>query len=555
MLRESFLGRCVVAIVSMAVAGLSVFVWAQGHGGVVPRQRHRPISIEPALAENAQVRAYRPAADDPAAAAIERALAEAADFDFVEQPLSRVLEHVRTAHKITVLPDRKALEDVAINLDTPTTCKLKGVSLRSALRHVLGQLELRAVSRDGVLLVTSATVADIQLETRVYDVSELYAALRQPADDLDDLIKLLASTVQPRAWEDAGGPGSMAGLRGRLIVSTTANVHDEIARTLQGLAAAVRQQVTAKGAERYVPIRCDLSAAETAIRKKLDGKHELVFNETPLADVAKTLREKLGVEVQFDLKALEDVGVSQDTPVTFKSEGLPVRTALDHVLGPLELAWAIENELLLITSKTVADTKLVARVYPVADLLGDVSEPDYDTLIGAHTTSVSPESWSDAGGPAHVRPFAASGCLVISQMPAVHQEMETLLAMLRKSLAEQPVAVYAPRRVLRIYLLATTTAPETQPPGRPPQRVGTTGGAGQVVVVPAAAPDPQRPTAAELASLIQERIAPDSWQAYGGRGYIRDLTGALVIEHTAEVHAEIQKLLAPFGVKMEEVRQ
>jgi hypothetical protein len=55
---------------------------------------------------------------------------------------------------------------------------------------------------------------------------------------------------------------------------------------------------------------------------------------------------------------------------------------------------------------------------------------------------------------------------------------------------------------------------------------------------------PAQAGADQLFPLITRTVAPDSWHANGGSvGSIRDFSGLLVIEHTAEGHEEILQLL------------
>ncbi len=45
--------------------------------------------------------------------------------------------------------------------------------------------------------------------------------------------------------------------------------------------------------------------------------------------------------------------------------------------------------------------------------------------------------------------------------------------------------------------------------------------------------------AAELASLVRKLVAPESWQAAGGRGSVEPEQGVLVVVQTGEVHQQV----------------
>ncbi len=117
------------------------------------------------------------------------------------------------------------------------------------------------------------------------------------------------------------------------------------------------------------------SQAEIKIRKALDEPTNLEFVETPLTDVIDYLKDLHGIEIQIDNKALEDAGAGTDTPVTKNLRGISLRSALRLMLGPMDLAFVIKDEVLLITTKEKADAELVTKVYPVADLVLPIKTP------------------------------------------------------------------------------------------------------------------------------------------------------------------------------------
>ena len=73
---------------------------------------------------------------------IHDALKSPTQLEFIETPLSDVIDYLKDYHNIEIQLDNKALTDVGIGSDTPVTKNLKGISLRSALRLLLGDLEL-----------------------------------------------------------------------------------------------------------------------------------------------------------------------------------------------------------------------------------------------------------------------------------------------------------------------------------------------------------------------------------------------------------------------------
>ncbi|MGH7135952.1 MAG: hypothetical protein ACREHD_09445, partial [Pirellulales bacterium] len=101
------------------------------------------------------------------------ALDQPTDFDFRERPLGEVMNFFKQKHEIEIVLDRKALTDAGIGTDTPITETLQKIALRSAIKLLLGQLDLTYVVGDGYLLITSKTEAESKLSFKVYPVEDL----------------------------------------------------------------------------------------------------------------------------------------------------------------------------------------------------------------------------------------------------------------------------------------------------------------------------------------------------------------------------------------------
>jgi hypothetical protein len=178
---------------------------------------------------------------------ILRALASPTNMDFVETPLQDVIDFLKEQHRIEIQIDAKALSDVGIDPATPITKNLKNVSLRSALKLMLRQLDLTYVIQDGALMITTPEEAETRSITVVYPVGDLISSrFRDPktgeiwtADqaDYDSLIDLITSTVQPTTWDDVGGPGSIAPFpaTSSIVLSQTQDVHEQIDALLSTL--------------------------------------------------------------------------------------------------------------------------------------------------------------------------------------------------------------------------------------------------------------------------------------------------------------------------------
>lgn len=165
--------------------------------------------------------------------------------------------------------------------------------------------------------------------------------------------------------------------------------------------------------------------AETALRGPLMniGFH---FVDVPLSEVAEFIRETMNAEVQLDEAALNEIGLSPDTLVTAKIKGVRLDSALSLVLAPLDLTYVVSDEVILITSKEMAETIVDARVYPVDLIL----EQDAETIADLIQTTIASDTWVENGGKGGTISIL-SGRLVITQTYHVHRQITDLLCQLR----------------------------------------------------------------------------------------------------------------------------
>ncbi len=108
---------------------------------------------------------------------------------------------------------------------------------------------------------------------------------------------------------------------------------------------------------------------ERKIYDALDRETMLEFNEAPLSEVVDYLKTANNIPIMIDKKALDDVGLGSDTPVTISLPGVTLRSALKLMLKELDLTYVIRDEVLKITTPEEAENELLTKVYPVADLV------------------------------------------------------------------------------------------------------------------------------------------------------------------------------------------
>jgi hypothetical protein len=177
------------------------------------------------------------------------------------------------------------------------------------------------------------------------------------------------------------------------------------------------------------PNRFDVKSStpiENKIRKTLTRAISgLDFHETPLEDIVGFLQDECEIPIQLDRRALDDEGFGVDEPVTILLRGVKLESALRLMLRDLQLTYTVQDEVLLITTESVAASTLETRVYPVADL-----ELKTDSLKDVITATVATESWSvNGGGESEIRTLGDA--LVISTTYAIHEEIQQLFQQLQ----------------------------------------------------------------------------------------------------------------------------
>jgi Ca-activated chloride channel family protein len=98
---------------------------------------------------------------------VQNALSEQTELDFTDQPLSDVIDYLKNRHEIEIQLDDKVVADAGVGGNTNVTRNMKGITLRSALRLLLGELDLTFMVNSGVLMITSKSEAVRILQTRI----------------------------------------------------------------------------------------------------------------------------------------------------------------------------------------------------------------------------------------------------------------------------------------------------------------------------------------------------------------------------------------------------
>ncbi len=357
------------------------------------------------------------------------ALDELAAVDVTKLPLRDVLEVLARQHDVNIVLDAAALKDRYLTGDELVTCHLSGVSLRSMLNMLVGQVDpaLFIATRDGEILVTTRSHWSWTLNNHVSRVHLLAPLLAGPRE-LDEaaLVTVVKRTIAPLTWSDVGGAGVIEVLPGALVVSQTPDVQEQIADLLRVLA-----ELSHRDSFTSLPIADPAAEQNAAVLRALDSPANIQVANMPLSTFARELSDQHGITIWIDETALQTFDISRDKPVTYTLTNLSLCSALKSLLRELELSFVVQDGILVITTPEKAHEKLTLRAYPVADLVPSSLGVDGDSLTQTVKVSVASYPWVDAGGLGWIAYYP--GVLVVAQTWEVHKQLERALGELRQA--------------------------------------------------------------------------------------------------------------------------
>ncbi len=474
----------------------------------------------------------------------------------VDVPLKDVAFLISDQTRVPIRIDERALEDVGLSVDVPVTCALPRVAAETLMILMLRDLDLTYMIDTGGIVITTPEEAESNLQIRFYSAEDIF---RDSHPDFDHLIETITSTVEPESWEELGGSGSIVPLRGGVIVSQTYLIH----RKLEGLFTAIRKghQLSTQNYESRMFSISAYADKENATAVKLRGIPTTAkIVDTPLERVIDKLSSQSQLAMFIDNRALEDVGLSTDTPVNVDVKNVSLYQMLNVMCESIDLTIRLEGEVVVITTPEEAERELDTRLFLVRDMVRyqrgtgiqnskrEVSV-QFDDLIEAITTTVEPESWEELGGPGSISPFYYNDCLVVSQTHQVHYKMFEMLEQIRKS---DPTLLHPPTPV---------RSPRPQPPAarQVAPVFGQTGSPATTIVPRAAMPDITVVTYSvsqdaalsieklqALTEQLKKAIAPESWD---GDQIFADAThSGVFVRQRRDIQKEVAAFLAKHGI-------
>lgn len=161
--------------------------------------------------------------------------------------------------------------------------------------------------------------------------------------------------------------------------------------------------------------------AEEKIQAILDQNVSATFVDTPLQDAVQYFSKQLDIPVVINTRALDELGLDSEEPVTLELKEVTLRSFLRLMLRDLDLTYMIKDEVLQITTLADAEDHLTVKMRVLPKAFAEKS----DSLVSAITSTVVPATWQSTGGPSAI--IAFDHVLIVSTTSDVHARVDAFL--------------------------------------------------------------------------------------------------------------------------------
>ncbi len=266
-----------------------------------------------------------------------------------------------------------------------------------------------------------------------------------------------------------------------------------------------------------IPAACfaqnDQARVNDQTRALLERRLPMInFQDTALYDVMEFLRDVSGANVHVNWKALEAAGIKRDGTVTLKLRDVSLRKVLNLVLSEAGsgLTYMIDEGVIEITTREMADGVLITMVYPVDNLL--VEPPDVSGAMGGMGGLGSMGGGNSGGGSGGSSGYGGRGGSSGSS----------------RSSGGSSSSSYG----------SSSSGGSSSGFGGGSSGMGGMGSMGGGMAGSSSNGD-SRKAAEELIDLIVGTVSPSIWVKNGGKSSIKYFKGALVITAPRSVHERI----------------
>lgn len=143
--------------------------------------------------------------------------------------------------------------------------------------------------------------------------------------------------------------------------------------------------------------RVSQGVAKAALSRRLP---DVKLQNVSLSDAIEFLRDVSGANVVVNWRALEASGVTKETPVNVRLNGVSLRKVLSTVLNEAgagtALTYIVDEDVIEVTTLQIADQKMYMRIYPIEDLLLEI--PNFDNAPDFNLASSNSGGQGGQGG-------------------------------------------------------------------------------------------------------------------------------------------------------------
>jgi hypothetical protein len=127
---------------------------------------------------------------------------------------------------------------------------------------------------------------------------------------------------------------------------------------------------------------------------------EMKFTGVTFGDAIDFIRDASGANIHVNWKALEAQNVTPDTTVNLRLRAVTLRKVLNLLLSEVSgsdtLTYFVDEGVVEVTTREMADKKVYTRVYPVEDLVMDI--PEFTEAPTFDLSQVGQQNGSGGGG-------------------------------------------------------------------------------------------------------------------------------------------------------------
>jgi len=188
------------------------------------------------------------------------------------------------------------------------------------------------------------------------------------------------------------------------------------------------------------------------IPASLQRKVSVKAIQQPHKDVLQNVARQAGFTVVMEPETAAAAAPKLAQPITLELDQVPLDEVLRELIKPLQLAYSVRQDLVLIGAQQPpiqtepaavsgaaapkSETDWQVRVYGVGDLVAydqTSGRPDFEPLVQRLQRHILPKSWQVAGSEGTVKGFDSTKSLVIRQSSMGHDAIANYLEQLRRS--------------------------------------------------------------------------------------------------------------------------